>query len=69
MRLGRRQDSRNPVLQEEDEEEVQQEQEVLAQEGSATRSKRSGITGSRFFSVYELMPDGKKEKKSKGKRK
>lgn len=62
-----REESRERVLQEEDEEEAEQEEEKPV--GAGPSSKQDSITGSRFFSVFEITPEGKKEKKSKGKRK
>jgi hypothetical protein len=61
------------MFQEDDDEQVQQEeqqkQENLNRDGNRPSSKLDSISGSRFFSVYEISPSGKKEKKGKGKQK
>jgi hypothetical protein len=57
------------VLQEDDEEQQEQQQENLRLDGSGPSTKQESIRGSRFFSVYEITPEGKKEKKGKGKQK
>jgi hypothetical protein len=38
-----------------------------SQRGEAGPSTGGRMTGSRFFSVYEITSEGKKEKKSRGK--
>lgn len=55
------------MLQEDQEDDAVQEQENQALDGAGTSAKQNSITGSRFFSVFELTPEGKQEKKRKRK--
>ena len=61
-------DCRGDVLQEDEEDEAEQEMENQVLDGSGPSDKHVRISGSRFFSVFEITPEGKREKKSKEKK-